>query len=59
VDDQHVLRLERLLLPGAVVPLADERLLASSDVLAVDVLKPNKVVAELCVAPEKVFGERS
>jgi hypothetical protein len=38
VDDEHVLRLEGLLLPAAVLPLADERLLVQADVVVVQVL---------------------
>ena len=39
VDDQHVLRLERLLLPTALSPLADKRLLVCVDVVVRNVLK--------------------
>ena len=38
VHNEHVLGLEGLLLPGAVVPLADEMLLVRPDVVRVDVL---------------------
>ena len=41
VDDQHVLRLEGLLLPGAALPLTHEGLLVAADVLIVQVLKKN------------------
>ena len=39
VDDQHVLRLERLLLSTALSPLADKRLLVRVDVVVRNVLK--------------------
>ena len=39
VDDQHVLRLERLLLSTALSPLADERLLVCVDVVVRNVLQ--------------------
>ena len=39
VDDQHVLRLERLLLATALSPLADKRLLVCVDVVVRNVLK--------------------
>ena len=39
VDDQHVLRLERLLLSAALSPLADERLLVRVDVIVRNVLQ--------------------
>ena len=39
VDDQHVLRLERLLLPTALSPLADKRLLVRVDVVVCNVLQ--------------------
>ena len=39
VDDQHVLRLERLLLSTALSPLADKRLLVCVDVVVRNVLK--------------------
>ena len=39
VDDQHVLRLERLLLSAALSPLADERLLVRVDVVVCNVLQ--------------------
>merc|ERR1719175_354742 len=42
VDDQHVLRLERLLLTTAFSPLADKRLLVRMDVVVRNVL--NKLV---------------
>lgn len=38
VHYQHVLSLERLLLPGAVLPAANELLLLSVDVIVIDVL---------------------
>ena len=38
VHDQHVLRLERLLLARTVLPAAGERLLVGRDVVIVDVL---------------------
>ena len=43
VHHQHVLRLEGLLLPGAVVPLADERLLVGLNVVFGQVLKKEKL----------------
>ena len=39
VYDQHVLRLERLLLPTALSPLADKRLLVRVDVVVCNVLQ--------------------
>ena len=39
VDDQHVLRLERLLLTTAFSPLADKRLLVRMDVVVRNVLQ--------------------
>ena len=39
VDDQHVLRLERLLLSTALSPLADKRLLVCVDVVVRNVLQ--------------------
>ena len=39
VDDQHVLRLERLLLSAALPPLADKRLLVCVDVVVRNVLQ--------------------
>ena len=39
VDNQHVLRLERLLLSTALSPLADERLLVCVDVVVRNVLQ--------------------
>ena len=39
VNDEHVLRLEWLLIPRAADPLADERLLVGPDVVHVQVLK--------------------
>ena len=39
VDDQHVLRLERLLLPTALSPLADKSLLVRVDVVVCNVLQ--------------------
>ena len=39
VDDQHVLRLERLLLPTALSPLADKSLLVRMDVVVCNVLQ--------------------
>ena len=39
VDDQHVLRLERLLLSTALPPLADKRLLVRVDVVVRNVLQ--------------------
>ena len=39
VDDQHVLRLERLLLSTALSPLADEGLLVRVDVVVCNVLQ--------------------
>ena len=39
VNNEHVLRLEGLLLPRAADPLADERLLVGPDVVHVQVLK--------------------
>ena len=42
VHDQHVLRLEGLLLSAAVFPLTDERLLVHPDVVVVQVLEIRK-----------------
>ena len=39
MHDQHVLRLEGLLLSAAVFPLTDERLLVHPDVVVVQVLE--------------------
>ena len=39
VDDEHVLRLEGLLLAAAISPLANERLLAGADVVIVQMLQ--------------------
>ena len=39
VDDEHVLRLEGLLLPRAASPLAHEDLLVHGDVIVVQMLK--------------------
>ncbi len=47
VHDEHVLRLERLLLPGAAAPLADEGLLVGADVVAVQVADEHVLAAEV------------
>ena len=44
VNDQHVLRLEGLLLPGAALPLTHEGLLVAADVLVVQVLQHSYLV---------------
>ena len=54
VYDQHVLRLERLLLPRAVPPLAHKVLLVRPDVVAVQVLHELVLSAELAVAADPV-----
>ena len=42
MDDQHVLSLEWLLLPRAIFPLTNERLLVSPNVVIVQMLKRNE-----------------
>ena len=39
VHNQHVLRLERLLFPAALLPTADEHLFVGLDVILIDVLR--------------------
>lgn len=50
VDDQHVLRFERLLLSGTLLPAADETLLVGMNVVVVDVLDEVVLSGEFLVA---------
>ena len=52
VYDQHVLSLERLLLPRAVLPLTNEGLLAVTDVIVVEMSDQAVLSTEISVAFE-------